>query len=632
MIDFEDGDEHPYTYNAGRRYIIFFALLIALCVYVVFRYGQLMLGRGSVPSSAAEAAAERGAIFDRNGRILAIEARFGNVGVWRPALTDTAALAAMLASPLEMSEEEIIERVDFAATDFIYLKKRIEQNAFREIEVMKENGLLPSVRVDPVMGRIYPEQTLASQIIGFAGDDNTGLAGIEYSFNSELSARTAPNGQKTAGNHIYLTIDANIQYLLEDIAGRARTEHKAEAVMLLAMDPRSGDILGAASLPGFDPNNFRDSAEQERSFRPALWAYEPGYVFKIFSVAGLLDGSSISPGSTFFCDGSYDRRTNLGEHVVIKCLNAHGVVNARDIIIYSCNAGAAYASETAADDGFYDAVRNFGFGTRTGSGFSGETAGFLRAPARWSMRTKPTIAMGQEIAVSALQMMKAATAVASDGTLRSPRFVSHIVSSDDGSSREYSAASPVKLLKEGTARELRSYMRDVTSGLGTGWRAFIDDMPLAVKTGTAQMIDPASGAYSDTDFIASCIAILPADAPRLVIYIAIIKPKGESYLGGRIASPYIREAAESLVNYLGIPRGRNPQVSHTNQIPLPHQDTPYVGSVVPDLRNYSKKQILPLLLRDDLDFQFIGEGWVRRQSPQPGTPITADTVIILEFE
>jgi cell division protein FtsI (penicillin-binding protein 3) len=632
MTEFDEEGESPYTFNAARRYIIFFVLLIGICVYVVARYGQLMLGPGGISPNMSESAAERGAIFDRNGRILAIEARFGNIGVWRPALTDTGELAALLAGPLQMRESEIIERLGPTASDFVYLKKKVEQSAVREIEVMKENGFLPSVRIDPVMGRIYPEQTLAAQIIGFTGDDNTGLAGIEYSFNSELSARTSPNGQKVPGDQVYLTIDANIQYLLEDIAGRAMTENKAEAVMLLAMDPLSGDMLGAASLPGFDPNNFRDSAEQERAFRPALWAYEPGSVFKIFSVAALLDSSSISPLSTFFCNGSYDRTTNLGEHIVIKCLSAHGAVNPRDIIIYSCNAGAAYASDGAGDHVFYDLIRNFGFGTRTGSGLSGETAGFLRAPARWSMRTKPTIAMGQEIAVSALQMMKASTAIASDGTLRTPRFVSRIVSADGNSSRDYIASEPVKLLKERTALELRSYMRDVTSGFGTGWRAFIDDMPLAVKTGTAQMIDAATGAYSDTDFIASCIAILPADTPSLVIYIAIIKPKGESYLGGRIASPYIREAAESLVNYTGIPRGRNPQVHHTNQVPLPNQATPYIGSVVPDLRNYSKKQVLPLLLRDDLNIRLSGEGWVRRQSPPPGTPISPETVIVLEFE
>jgi cell division protein FtsI (penicillin-binding protein 3) len=638
MAETETGNETEKAYptymsNTKRRYGIFFGLFIILVIYVLVRYGHLMMtGQNFNPVRSANILTERGSILDRNGRILAIEARFGNISVWRPDIRDKTVLARTLSPLLSMSELEIIERIEQSSSDFLYLKRKLDQAAVREIEALIEKGMIGGVQVWPVMGRIYPEQTLASQIIGFVGDENTGLAGIEYSFNDELGSQSAPNGVKMPGNQVVLTIDANIQYLLEEIAGRALKEHKAEAVMLMAMDPRSGDILGAASLPGFDPNNFRNSNEEDRSFRPALWAYEPGSVFKIFSIVSLLDGNFISPQTSFYCNGFYDRTTNMGEHIVIKCLGAHGAVSAREIIIHSCNAGAAYASERAGDDSFYEAVRKLGFGARTGSGLSGETAGFLRAPARWSARTKPTLAMGQEIAVSALQMMKAATALASDGTLRTPRLVSRIVSEDGGSSREYLVSEPVKLLKESTAREIRSYMQDVTGSLGTGWRAFIDDMPLAVKTGTAQMIDPATGAYSETDFIASCMAILPADSPALVIYIAIIKPKGESYLGGRIASPYIRETAETLVNYLGIPRGRNPQVRHSGSIPLPADASPTIGSTVPDLRGFSKRQILPLLLRDDLNFQLSGEGWVQRQSPRPGTPLTPETVIVLEFE
>ncbi|MDR2864465.1 MAG: transpeptidase family protein [Spirochaetaceae bacterium] len=621
------------SYNAKLRYTFFFMVLAASLIYLLARYGHLMLGPQNFNiGKTTRLTVERGPIFDRNGRILAIEARFGNISVWRPAIVKKAELAARLAPLLAISERDIIAQIDQSETDFIYLKKKADQGCIREIESLIEKGMLRGVNIEPVMGRIYPEQSLAAQIIGFVGDENTGLAGVEYSFNAELSAKGSQNEQKAPGNQIFLTIDANIQYILEDIAGKALKKHNAEAVMLMAMDPQTGDILGAASLPGFDPNHFRDSSEQDRMFRPALWSYEPGSVFKIFSLASLLDGDFIRPDTTFFCNGAYQHTTNLGEHIVIKCLGAHGTVNARDIIIYSCNAGAAYASDTASSGAFYNTIRQFGFGSRTASGLSGETAGFLRAPARWSERTKQTISMGQEIAVSAMQMMKAATALASDGTLRSPRLVSRIVSADGTDSREYIAAKPVKLLKESTAREMRSYMKDVTGGLGTGWRAFIEDIPLAVKTGTAQIIDPESGAYSDTDFIASCMAILPADSPSLVIYITIIKPKGESYLGGRIAAPYIRETAEALVNYLGIPRGRNPQISHSGSIPLPDDEIPAIGTVMPNLLNYSKRQILPLLLRDDLHFRLNGEGWVKRQSPLPGAAISADTVIDLEFE
>jgi cell division protein FtsI (penicillin-binding protein 3) len=175
-------------------------------------------------------------------------------------------------------------------------------------------------------------------------------------------------------------------------------------------------------------------------------------------------------------------------------------------------------------------------------------------------------------------------------------------------------------------------MMDVTSDIGTAWRANVADISLAVKTGTAQIIDPNTRAYSTTDFIASCIALLPAEYPSLVLYLVIVKPQGASYLAGRIAAPPIREAAEELINYLGIPRGRNPQVTHPGTIPIPDPPDLVVTNTVPDFTGVAKRLLLPLTLRDDLRLQIYGEGWVVRQSPAPGTRITRETVIILELE
>jgi cell division protein FtsI (penicillin-binding protein 3) len=174
-------------------------------------------------------------------------------------------------------------------------------------------------------------------------------------------------------------------------------------------------------------------------------------------------------------------------------------------------------------------------------------------------------------------------------------------------------------------------MIDTTSSLGTGWRAYVDDLSLGVKTGTAQMIDPRTGAYSPTDFISSTIAILPAENPSLVLYLAIIKPQGEM-LAGRIAAPPIREAADALINYLGIPRGRNPQIVHSGAITIPALPYPAVNEFVPNFSGIAKSQLLPLLLRSDLRMQVHGDGWVARQSPPPGSPLTHDTLIVLELE
>jgi cell division protein FtsI (penicillin-binding protein 3) len=238
--------------------------------------------------------------------------------------------------------------------------------------------------------------------------------------------------------------------------------------------------------------------------------------------------------------------------------------------------------------------------------------------------------MGQEIAVSALQMIQAATAIANDGLLVPPRIVSRISSADGRGSRNFDAGQPRRVLKAETARAMRRYMMDVTSAIGTGWRANVEDLSLAVKTGTAQIINPLTGTYSSTDFLASCVALLPAESPSLVLYLAIVKPKGE-ILGGRIAAPAIREAAEELINYLGIPRGRSPQIVHPGTVVIPAIPYPAVNEIVPDFTGLSKRQILPLLQREDLRIRISGDGWVVRQEPAPGSPITAETVISLEF-
>ena len=621
------------------RFRILIGILFGALVIMLGRYAYLMLTpMPNTGGSRGRTVAERGSIFDRNGRVLAIQTQLANISVWKPDVDDFEELSREVAPLLDMSAGEVLQKIEGSSADFVYLKKNVDQGTIRAVETERERGFLGGIGVEPVTGRIYPEGPLASTVLGFVGADNAGLGGIEYAFDHELSARDVPKDMQGSGasvnrgNRVYLTIDANVQYILEGIANRALDENEAEAVMLIAMEPESGEILGQASVPGFDPNNFRLSSEAARMDRPSLWAYEPGSVFKVFSLAAMLEMEPAVSHMTFFCNGSYEHTTNLGETVVIGCLGAHGNVSIRDIIIKSCNAGAAYASGVVGENPFYTFLENFGFGSRTGAGLPGETAGFLRPPARWSARSKPTISMGQEIAVSALQMMQAATAIANDGLLVQPRIVSKVTSADGKTETLYETAPSRRILSPETARAMRGYMADVTSSIGTGWRANVDDLSLAVKTGTAQVIDPETRRYSETDFIASCIALLPADEPRLVIYIAIVKPKGWSYLGGQIAAPPIREAAEALVNYLGIPRGRSPQVSHSGSVRLSTGGLPDIEGYLPDFSGYSKRLLLPLLLLDEITVDIQGEGWVVRQSPPPGALVTRGMKVELFLE
>jgi len=603
-----------------RRFIVLFSLLAVFTVYLMFCVAALMI-KGAPPLSPKQTAArpDRGSIFDRNGRVLAIQIRFADIGVWKPDIDDLDLLCNELSGILGMSSNDLRATIEAANKDHVPLKKRVDNAEARQISALFEEKKIKGIKIDPIVGRVYPERNLASQVIGFVGDKNEG---IELAFNKELDGVDDEN----KGSSVILTIDTYVQHVLEEISRRAMEENGAEAVMFVAMNPRTGDILGSASIPDFDPNNFPVSSAVSRMNRPAIWAFEPGSTFKVFSIAALLDSGAISENSLFLCNGGY----TLISGSPITCLANHSRVTPREIIINSCNVGAAFASDNISNSAFYNKLCDFGFGSRTGAGIRGESAGIFAHYANWSDRSRQTIAFGQEISVSAYQILQAASVIANDGILVPPRLVSKIVSADGRTVKEWKNGENRRVIKAETAKLMRSYMADTSSRGAMGWRASIQDISVGVKTGTSQIIDPATKKYSDTDFIASCLALLPAENPDLVLYLAIIKPKGVIY-GARIAAPAIREAAEELIDYLDIV-GRNPLVSHPPAVNIPTGRLPALQSSVPDFTGLSKRVLLPLLLRDDVTVEIRGDGWVRRQSPPAGTSVTAGMKIVLELE
>jgi cell division protein FtsI (penicillin-binding protein 3) len=627
-----------------RRFIVTVSALILAALYILIRYALKIEPGISDNAETPRTTLERGPIMDRNGKILAGQVRRYDIYIIPPKDRNPDRqnekidnLAKRLAPVLEMEAEEIRLKISSSRKDFI-LKRYVTPEAYYQIRAMQEEkgSPLAGVVARAVPFRVYPEKNLASQIVGFVGAEYQGQEGIEYAFNNELSGKD----NSGRGDKIELTIDANVQYILEKVADSTLGETRAESVVFLAMDPRNGEILGSAVAPGFDPNDFRSSNSESYRNLPANMPYEPGSVLKAVSISALLNSGAITENSEFICNGTYEWTTPSGRREKLSCADgqAHGKVRPREIIMYSCNIGAFHAASMQNDQDFYQSMLNFGFGKRTGAWRQEmEISGFLDRPGSgtWSSRTKQSITFGQEIAVSALQVLQAAGAIANGGVLVPPKIVSRIVSADGKTVKTWDNGENQsrRVISAETAMKMRRYMADTASSEGTGWRGSIGDLNIAIKTGTAQYRDPSSGrrGYSDTDFIASCIALLPAENPSLVLYVVIVKPKGETY-GGRIAAPAIRAAAEELVNYLGIPRGRTPLFPHSFDIPIPEETMPAIGVRVPNFYGLSKKTLLPLLLRNDLHVEMRGDGWVRRQSPPPGTVLTADTVIELYLE
>ncbi len=613
----------------ARRLAVIGVVLALFAGLVIFRYAAAMMAK---PSARVETAAipERGAILDRNGKILAVQSIVYNVAITRSAVEDERLFAKLLAPVTGMVEKDILDRLDEGSGDFFYLKKKISEGEKTAIDEVIDGSRLRGIRLEPVQSRIYPEKSLASQIIGFLGDDGYGLTGVEYSFQDTLAAGRAADGRTREGYSVELTLDSAVQYELEKIAKKTMEGTKADSMMMLAVDAKTGEILAYVSEPAADLTNYPRSSVSERKDRPALYLYEPGSVFKIFSISSLLDLGAVTDADRFVCDGAYTFTTPAGEKISIGDLDAHGTVGPRDVIRLSCNDGTGQMSERADEASFEAKLRAFGFGEKTGIELPGETAGSLAPHEKWSLRSKPTIAIGQEISVSALQMVEAATALANRGTRLRLTILSKLLDRDGNvvySHLPEAAGTPVS---PQTAELMLSYMES-TAESGTGTRASVGDVRIAVKTGTAQMAGSAARGYSDTDFVSSCLGIFPADDPRIILYTVIVKPVGETW-GGRIAAPVVAEATDAIIDQLGLGRGSAVSVRHSGLIPIPKNEPVRLGAVMPDLTGVPKRMLAPLVERADIKVLITGDGYVVRQSPEPGTPVEKGMSIELELE
>jgi cell division protein FtsI (penicillin-binding protein 3) len=618
-----------------KRLLFFLGFIALLVVIIVAKLVQLMIltPSGRDPSSITLPVVERGPILDRNGRILAISSRLESVSAWIPDLEDPETTAAALAPILELdARQDILPRLR-RYTGFVYIKRKITPTQAEKVRALMETGKLPGISLTPEFGRNYPEQTLACHVIGYVGTDNIGLEGVEYSFNNDLSPPAVSQDlEEVFGSQLFLTLDVNIQYMIENIAAESLEANRADAVTILVMDARTGEILGYAGLPGFDPNEYNRYDRLFLQNLPLTHAFEPGSVFKIVSLSSILDLGGVTETDEFFCSGLYERTLPDGQYIRITDLRSHGRVTPSLIIKYSCNVGAALSAERVDRDSFYQMLQRFGFGKPTGLPLPGESAGILAAPELWSARSQATIAFGQEISVSALQMITAATALANDGLLLKPLIVRKIVSPQGEVISEFSRTPVREVLHPDTARKMLAMMETAVQEGGTARRGAIDGLRVSAKTGTAQVTNPETGAYSEEDFIASYLAIFPTDNPRLIVYVVIDRPKGEQFYGSQIAAPVFKQVAERLIDYLGISRQGDTVIRQSGEVRLTLPAPVAIGERMPDLKGTPKRLLLPLFSQDNLVLKISGEGYVTRQDPPPGTPVSEGMVITLELE
>ena len=616
--------------NIRIRFFVFCSITALIAVIILWRFFSLMvLQKSPIASTSQQTIVERGPILDRNGRILAIQNQLDSVETWIPYIDNIEQTAKLLSETLDLDYETLESQIK-SRRGSMWIKRKITPTESTAVKQLIDDGKLEGVFLRKEYGRNYPKQRLASHLLGYTGTDNIGLDGLEYTLNDVLSPDPGLSSQNELyGNQLFLTIDSTIEFFAEKYAAEALVEHKAESVMIIVMDAKNADILACASVPDFDPNTFYEFSEADRKNRAFSMAYEPGSVMKVFSIASFLELGGINLNSHFYCGGSYE---NDSIPEAIGDLGVYGDLTPAGIIKYSSNVGAAYASETVDRDDFYNMLKALGFGSQTQLPLPGESSGLLRTTDKWSARSKPTIAFGQEMLVSAIQMATAATVFSNEGMLLRPHIIDRILS-PDGSTIEKMEREPAKrVFSPQTAQAMLLMMETATEEGGTGHRLKTEGLRISAKTGTSQVIDPATGSYSDENFIASCLAIFPTDDPQLIIYVVIQNPKGASYYGGRIASPIAKQIIDETVPYLGIKKSTDTVLTHSGKITIPQDSNYVIKSQIPDFTGLSKRKLLFLFNDDRFVINMTGEGWAVRQTPPAGTSVTDGMEISIEFE
>ncbi|MCA9884654.1 MAG: penicillin-binding protein 2 [Anaerolineae bacterium] len=505
--------------------------------------------------------AERGLIYDRDGEPLAfnqIEYRFG---VSPNLVTDPATVARELALILNLDEFDIYRKITTTTGPWVLITTEGPVSAEVAQQVLDNEELSLPTRGERVWRRFYPQGTLASQILGFTIDENaTGAMGLEAYYNDQLAGRAidevvstvplyapeAVDEVRQQGMDLVLTIDRDLQFLVESRLAQYVAENNAQSGTIIVMESRTGSILAMASSPTFDPNNFIN-ANAELLTTPAITnTYEPGSIFKILTVAAAIESGTVDENWTYNDTGSLEAASIVVQNSDRK---SYGIRNATEVLVNSLNIGVATMAMEMGPDLFYQAMRRFGIGALTRIDISGEASGILKEPGEsdWSESDLLTNSFGQGLSVTPIQMITAANAIANDGLMMQPRIVQQRIVGDDVQNIE-----PVVLRRVigiDTAHAVRDMMVQVVLDPNGANLAAVPGYSIAGKTGTAQI--PNAVGYEEGTSIASFIGFFPADDPRVTVLIRLDRPAG--YWGSRTAAPAFQDLAEQLVLYLAIP-------------------------------------------------------------------------------
>ncbi|NOZ26136.1 MAG: penicillin-binding protein 2 [Nitrospirae bacterium] len=507
----------------------------------------------------------RGGIYDRNGRELAVSLDRPSIYGDPSAIESPEQVARRLGRIVNINTSTI-RKMKREGRRYALLARRVSPEQAMAAMRLKLKG----IGIEPDTERFYPKGFLASHVLGFTDVDNRGREGVEKRYDDALAAdggkvylyRDARGNilyrdvdYESTGNSIVLTIDEGLQYIVESELESATRKWKSRAATAIMMDPHTGEILALANRPTFDPNRPGAYRAADRRNRAVTDLYEPGSTFKIVMAAAVLEEKIATLNTRVDCS---EGEIEVGGKR-IRDTHKHGVLTLREIIQKSSNVGAVKMTLRLGPERFYDYAKLFGFGDKTGVDLTGEVSGVVKPPHRWSGTTIGAMAIGYEVLVTPLQVLRAYSAIANGGYLVKPHVVSKVLAPDGSVLMEAEGPEPERILSMETVQRLREALETVTEEGGTAPAASVYGNTVAGKTGTSRMIDPRTGRYSRRDFVSSFVGFVPATDPLFAIIVVVWKPKG-GYYGGEVAAPVFKAIAEKALAYKSIPmedRGDN---------------------------------------------------------------------------
>ena len=544
-------------------------MLVAVrLVYLqVFQRAELKLRADRQQEQTVEIEPKRGTIYDRMGRELAVSLDVDSVyGV--PAETDNPrALAARLSRILRENPQALEKRLA-GDKQFIWLSRKVEPGKAEQVRAlgMKEVGIRLETR------RFYPKKTLAGPLLGFTGIDNKGLEGVERAYDKvlrgvngwvlvekdALGRNVFPGGPgfqyklPKPGKDIVLTIDEVIQHIAEKELDAALASAKAKGGVCIVMNPRTAEILALTVRAGlhagrvFNPNEPQHSKPAEWRNRAVTDAFEPGSIFKPFLASAALEERVVHPLERFDCSAG---KIQVADRV-INDAHKNGVLTFTDVIAESSNVGTIKVALRLGKERFAHYINAFGFGKKTGIDVPGEIPGLVKDYRLWSGVSVGSIAIGQEIGVTPMQMATAYCALANGGMLLKPYIVSEIIDRSGVEGKKFQPEPVGRAITEETCAKVNRILQRVVEA-GTGQRAKPAGYTAAGKTGTAQKIDQRTGKYSKQDYVSSFVGFAPTNSPRLLILVMIDTPEGVIW-GGSVAAPVFKAVAEQGLAYLQV--------------------------------------------------------------------------------